>query len=120
VRSDAKKKKPAIISAIISRIKQGIAPWRGIAEVLLSLVFFLIFGAAIQRSKIRQHGSGLSCLFLEQAIKRSAGVIRVTRRLAHSVFASSTRCARRQRIARNCDARREELARVGLVLKRDA
>jgi hypothetical protein len=51
VRSDAKKKKPAITSAIISKIKQGIAPWRGIAEGLLSLDFFLIFGAAIQKEQ---------------------------------------------------------------------
>ncbi|MGI9073174.1 MAG: hypothetical protein ACR2JB_18115 [Bryobacteraceae bacterium] len=51
VRSEAKKKKPAITSAIISKIKQGIAPWRGIAEVLLSVDFFLIFGAAIQREQ---------------------------------------------------------------------
>jgi hypothetical protein len=51
VRSEAKKKNPAITSAIISKIKQGIAPWRGMAEGLLSLDFFLIFGAAIQKEQ---------------------------------------------------------------------
>jgi len=50
-RSDAKKKNPAIARAIISKIKQGIAPWRGMAEALLSLDFFLIFGAAIQNER---------------------------------------------------------------------
>jgi hypothetical protein len=53
VRNEAKKKKPAITSAIISKIKQGIAPWRGIAEGLLSVDFFLIFGAAIQKEQVR-------------------------------------------------------------------
>ena len=48
-RNDAKKKNPAIASTMTSRIKQGIAPCRGIAEVLTSVDFFLIFGAAIQR-----------------------------------------------------------------------
>jgi hypothetical protein len=66
VRSDAKKKKPAITSAIISKIKQGIAPWRGMAEGL-SLDFFLIFGAAIQKEQIYgQHGSDLSAYFLNR------------------------------------------------------
>jgi hypothetical protein len=56
VRKEAKKKKPAITSAIINKIKHGIAPWRGVAEVLLSVVFFLIFGAAIQKNDVSQHG----------------------------------------------------------------
>lgn len=34
---------------MMSRIKQGIAPWRGITEALLSVAFFLILGAAIQK-----------------------------------------------------------------------
>jgi hypothetical protein len=51
VRSEAKKKKPAITSAIISKIKQGIAPCLGMAELLVSLDFFLIFGAAIQKRR---------------------------------------------------------------------
>jgi hypothetical protein len=35
----------------MSRIKQGIAPWRGIADALLSVDFFLILGAAIQNRR---------------------------------------------------------------------
>ncbi len=50
-RNEAKKKNPAITSTTISRIKHGIAPWRGIAEVLTSADFFLIFGAAIQKGR---------------------------------------------------------------------
>jgi hypothetical protein len=61
-----------------------------------------------------------SLLFLEQAIKCGPGVSCVPRRLAHSVFAAPTRCSGGLRIARHGYARREELARIGLVLKRDA
>lgn len=105
---------------MISKIKQGIAPWRGMAEALLSVDFFLIFGAAIQNGLYTGSTDDVPRLFLEQAIKGGASIVRVARRLAHSVFTSFTHCAGGQRIARNCDARREKLAGIGLVLKRDA
>lgn len=67
VRNDAKKKNPAIASTIISSIKQGIAPCRGIAEGLTSADFFLIFGAAIQRGNFPdQPGINFTAYFLNK------------------------------------------------------
>ena len=51
---------------MISRIKQGIAPCRGIAEVLTSVDFFLIFGAAIQTGDSWSDGSGSYAYFLNK------------------------------------------------------
>jgi hypothetical protein len=48
LRNAKKKMTPTMINRSASNIKHGIAPWRGIAEVLELLDFFLIFGAAIQ------------------------------------------------------------------------
>ena len=121
MRSEAKKKKPAITRAMISKIKHGIAPWRGIAEVLVSLAFFLIFGAAIQNEQGKAStGSDLPCLLLEQAIKRGAGIIRVARRRHRSVFPSFANGARGQSIARNCHSRRKKPTRVRLIFERNA
>ena len=119
-RSEAKKKKPAMASAIISKIKHGIAPWRGMAEALLSVDFFLIFGAAIQNGRCTASTDEFTFLFLEQAIKCGAGVGCVARRLTRSVFTHSRRCTGRQRITRDRHARGKELARIGLVLERNA
>jgi hypothetical protein len=120
VRSDAKKKKPAITSAIISKIKQGTAPWRGMADGLLSLDFFLIFGAAIQKEQSRASTDLTFRLFLEQAIKRGAGIIRVAWPRYHSVFAGSARTARGLGIAGHRHSRREKLTGIRLIFERDA
>jgi hypothetical protein len=48
LRSAKKKISPTISSKTPSKIKHGIAPWRGIADVLELPVFFLILEAAIQ------------------------------------------------------------------------
>jgi hypothetical protein len=119
-RSEAKKKKPAMASAMINKIKQGIAPWRGMAEALLSVDFFLIFGAAIQNGRCTASTDEFASLFLEQAIKCGAGIGRVSRRRTRSVFTHSTGCTGGQRITRDCHARGKEIARIGLVLERNA
>jgi hypothetical protein len=88
-------------SAMISKIKQGIAPCRGMAEglVLLSVDFFLIFGAAIQKQQTKANTDRFPCLFLEQAIKRGAGIVGVARRWCRSVFAGLAHCAGGQGVA---------------------
>jgi hypothetical protein len=41
--------KPMIKRPITSNTRQGIAPWRGIADVFSVVVFFFIFGAAMNQ-----------------------------------------------------------------------
>jgi hypothetical protein len=105
----------------MTRIKQGIAPWRGIADALLSVDFFLILGVAIQNGRCTTSTYVcVPCLFLEQAIKCGAGVASIARCLARSVFGAPTQSSGGLRIASHRYARREKVTRVGLVLERDA
>jgi hypothetical protein len=53
-------------SAMINKIKQGIAPCRGMAEALLSVDFFLIFGAAIQTGDVHRARTSLRAYFLNR------------------------------------------------------
>lgn len=73
----------------LARLSRGLAIAR----------FFLDFRRGhSEGARYGQHRSDLLCLFLEQAIKRGAGIIRVARRLAQSIFAGSAYSARGQGI----------------------
>src|SRR5882672_8550567 len=94
------------ISTSATSTRHGIAACRGIGEALPAGAFFLI----LEDAK----------LFLEQAIKRGARVAGVAWRGMRTVLGQSSRRGGRQSVARHRHAWREELARVGLILQRNA